>query len=501
MNQFINSMMSNNSKTYNDMPTHSESGSALLDLFFLIGATRDMSDNDILAVFSASFKEDRLNTMRVLFYARDIEKGLGERRVFRVISKYLVEYHGGNIFENLLQEKNIVDNIIRTDDLVWLANELVKQYGNAAIKEVKSIMGFLFQMMENEKVGGIVAKWMPRKKSQYSNLVKFMRENGMINTYSEYRHTIVSKTKVVEQQMSMNQWKEINLEHTPSIALKKYKKAFGRHEILKPFVDKVVAGEAKLHASKLFPYDIIRDIINKRMHGGYGDMDNSDSTQIKLLNEQWKGLAKLEDLPKEFKAIPVIDVSGSMFCSNNTPISVALGLGLYMAENNPNKAFRDYFITFSNSPAFQKIVGHDITEKVKNALRSDWRMNTNLEKVFDLVLKKAIENNTSFDDMPSHIIIFSDMEFDQCVKNADNNAMQMIKRMYREAGYDLPTVVFWNVQGRIGNVPVRKNDKGVLLVSGASQNVINFVLSKQYENLISIVYEVTGKDRYSHIKA
>lgn len=43
-------------------------------------------------------------------------------------------------------------------------------------------------------------------------------------------------------------------------------------------------------------------------------------------------------------------------------------------------------------------------------------------------------------------------------------------------------------------------DKGVMLVSGASQNVINFVLKKGYEDLMSLVYEVTNNERYSHIK-
>ncbi len=41
MNSFIKANLKNNNYTYNDMPTHSSSGSPLLDLFFLCGASRN----------------------------------------------------------------------------------------------------------------------------------------------------------------------------------------------------------------------------------------------------------------------------------------------------------------------------------------------------------------------------------------------------------------------------------------------------------------------------
>lgn len=90
------------------------------------------------------------------------------------------------------------------------------------------------------------------------------------------------------------------------------------------------------------------------------------------------------------------------------------------------------------------------------------------------------------------------MEFDHCV-DMNENAYEMIVRRYEETGYDLPQIVFWNVNGRPGNVPVQMNDKNAILVSGASQNVINFVLRKGYENPMEIVNEIIDNDRYSHI--
>lgn len=493
-NQFVTAMAHNNSRTFNYMPTNDSSLSSVVDLFFLIGATRTMSESDILSIFDKAYQIDPVSSLRILYYARDIEKGLGERRAFRVTMSWLASRKLA--LKSLLKPENITQNIIRVDDLVYLANELVKTK-SVVNDDVNQIVKFLFGMLENKTLQGIVAKWMPRKNSQYGALVRYMRSNNLIDSYSAYRKKIVGLTNVVEQEMSDNKWKEINLEHVPSIAMKKYKKAFKNHGILQPFVEKVVAGEAKIHASRLFPYDIIKEIVNK----SYGwNRQVIDKTDRDLLNEQWKNLAKLDQLPKEYRALPVIDVSGSMTMAGGLPISIALGLGFYMAENNPNENFKDVFITFSDRPKFQEILGHDIVAKVDNALKADWAGSTNLEAVFKLVLSKAVNNRIPESDMPTHIIIISDMEFNCCINMPSNNATEMIKRMYHEAGYEMPKIVFWNVNGRIGNVPAQMNDKGVLLVSGASQNVINFILKKGYENLMLLVQEVVDSPRYAHIE-
>ena len=69
--------------------------------------------------------------------------------------------------------------------------------------------------MENKTLSAIVAKWMPRKKSQYKKVVKYMRSHGFINSYSSYRHKIVSMSNTVEQKMSANEWNSIKLENVP----------------------------------------------------------------------------------------------------------------------------------------------------------------------------------------------------------------------------------------------------------------------------------------------
>ncbi len=196
----------------------------------------------------------------------------------------------------------------------------------------------------------------------------------------------------------------------------------------------------------------------------------------------------------------MIDVSGSMTIPDYIPMSMALGLGIFLAERNPNQAFRDYFITFSNEPQFQKIEGLDIHDKVSNAMEADWGMGTNLEATFELVLNKAKQGKVAAEEMPTHIIIFSDMEFNRCVRTPEDNAWQMINRQYAEAGYTTPVIVFWNVDAKSSNFPVKFDESGALLLSGSSQNAMNIVLKQKYENPIDLMFEAISSDRYKHIK-
>ena len=75
----------NKTRTENLAMTWRSSGSENVDLFASIGALRSASDEEIVRRFIKAWAEDHDLAMKILFYARDIRGGLGERRVFRVI--------------------------------------------------------------------------------------------------------------------------------------------------------------------------------------------------------------------------------------------------------------------------------------------------------------------------------------------------------------------------------------------------------------------------------
>ena len=176
------------------------------------------------------------------------------------------------------------------------------------------------------------------------------------------------------------------------------------------------------------------------------------------------------------------------------PIAISVGLGLYISERNEG-VFKDAFITFSAKPKMQYLKGN-INERIQQLVRSDWDMNTNFVKVFELILQKALDNNLTQNDIPKTILAISDMEFDSASSGTTN--YEHIKSLFEQNGYKLPNIVFWNVNGRVGNVPITMKNKNVALISGASPSVIKAVLSDDIDP-IKIMNNVIESERYGFI--
>ena len=306
---------------------------------------------------------------------------------------------------------------------------------------------------------------------------------------------------------------EIKYEAVPSRANLIYNSAFLRHdeERRRNFLSKLEKGETKINASTLFPHDIV----HRYTEGGWG-------TTVKALDQTLEALWK--SLPDTVNGcgntIVVADGSGSMTSkvgggSNVTALDVANALAIYFAERSSGQ-FKDNYITFSENPRLVDFShGKTLRDKIRIALSHDEMANTNIEAVFDLILGTAIKNNMSQSDIPHNIPIISDMEFDGCaVTNeyrrgygrygSDNGRVNSrlfteISKRYADAGYQLPRLVFWNVNSRTGTIPVKENDLGVALVSGFSTNIVKMVMSGQtdpYECLL----ETLNTERYAPVE-
>ena len=102
-------------RTENDGLQYSSTNSALLDLFATIGGMREKSEEGVVKAFKKAKDEDALLAMKMLFYARNIRGGLGERRTFRVILKSIADN------ENLIRKNiSLIPEFGRWDDLFVL---------------------------------------------------------------------------------------------------------------------------------------------------------------------------------------------------------------------------------------------------------------------------------------------------------------------------------------------------------------------------------------------
>jgi hypothetical protein len=473
MNTFVNAVKNQEARTANGMKARKSTANALVDLFFKAGASRG---KDITKEFTAAIAENEDLALRLALWLRDVRGGAGERELFRQIMVHL-EGTRPDLAAKLLAK---VPEVGRWDDLFVFKTSALKS-------QAYTLLGDALRAKN-----GLAAKWTPRK----GEIAREIREfYGMTPKF--YRKSLVEMTKVVEQNMCAKEWDEINFSHVPSVAAARYKKAFFRNtpEYAK-YVAALVKGDnpkVKVNAGAVFPYDVLKGVI-----GSYANSYNA--TQLALVEKQWDAL---ENFIGDANVLPLVDVSGSMSCraggagsqSATTCMDVAVSLGLYMADKNKGK-FKDTFLTFSGSPELLHLKGN-IVQKCQQMTSSNWGMNTDLVKAMAKILDTAVKGGVPQEEMPEMLLIMSDMQFDQCAR-FDDSAMQMIARKFEAAGYEIPKIVFWNLNAA-DNVPVKYDTRGVALVSGFSPAIMVAVLGGDTEKFTpeSIMMKALMNDRYA----
>ena len=479
----------NSTYTENGALAYRSTQSFCLDMFFKAGAMRNSSAKEIAETVACAYAEDPDKTMKIIFFARDARGGLGERRFFRIAVSALMEFAPEAVRRNL----EFFPEYGRFDDLcVLLGTPLEKD----AAEIIDTQLRFDKASMSTGGKVSLLAKWMPSVNASSKETRNMGRRlAGLLGmSEPEYRRTLVSLRKysdILENRLRERDY-TFNYEVQPSCAMFKYRKAFIRNdgERYTQFLNKVNSGEAKLNADRLYPYDIVRKAIE----------GNISETERISLDTAWKSLPDLSAAKRE-NAIAVIDGSGSMNCGCGIrPIDAALSLGIYFAEHNTG-AFANHFITFSQTPRLVEIKGRDIVEKARYCRTFNEIANTDLEAVFKLILKTAIKNHVPQSELPAKIYIISDMQFDYCVTGGNNNVLfQAVRTLYRQYGYTLPEVIFWNVNSRSDAMPVTRSETGAALVSSYSTAVFDMVMGGECSPE-SVMDRILASERYAVITA
>jgi hypothetical protein len=471
MSTFVEAVVNQEARTTNDMKARKSTSNAVVDLFYNAGASRG---KNIVPAFTAALVENRELALRVTAWLRDVRGGAGERQLFRDILKYL-EKTDVQAAKALLHK---VPELGRWDDIF--------------VFETKDMKEAAYTMLGDalRAKNGLAAKWTPRQGKTAAEIRTFF---GMSPKF--YRKSLVELTKVVEQNMCAKEWDTINFSHVPSVAAARYKKAFNRNTPkYAEYVQALVKGdkpEVKVNASVAYPYDVLKGRINT-----YGI--SFDKTELDLVQKQWEALPNYVG---DANILPLVDVSGSMTTSagKNTKLTcleVSVSLGLYLADKNKGK-FKDTFLTFSDEPELLHLKGN-INQKIDQMVKSTWGMSTNLNAAFKKILDTAVKGGVAKEEMPAMVLILSDMQFNQCVEH-DDSAIEMIARKYQEAGYELPKVVFWNLNASYGNAPVKFDKSGTALVSGFSPAVVKPLLSGDLDNFTpeSVMLKTIMDERYT----
>jgi len=477
--------------TENGALTNRSTNSYCLDLFATIGALRNAEDNEIISRFIKAYTEDRNLAMKILFFARDIRGGLGERRVFRSIWKWLSLHEAESVRKNITN----VSEYGRFDDLLSLLDGPCE----------KDMLSFIKEQLDKDlaalKIGesvSLLAKWLPSVNTSNKDSVKSAKKLAKALGFSdaEYRKVLVSlraEIKLMENYLREKDY-SFSYEKQPSKALYKYRLAFFRNDQDRycAFLEKAESNPSVMNTGTLTPYDVIRPII----HRAEAEIEISEEER-RSMDITWKALP---DYTGAENALAVVDGSGSMYCGfGYTPATVAQSLGIYFAEHNKG-CFHNHFITFSENPRLVRVMGRDIVEKLRYCMSFDECANTDLLRTFDLILNTAIQNKAKQEEIPEKLYIISDMEFDYCANHAEMTNFECAKKKFAKYGYKLPQIVFWNVESRNLQQPVTKNEQGVALVSGTSPQIFS-MLSEGILDPYSFMLETLSAKRYERICA
>lgn len=475
-------------RTENGAAAYATTMSDCLDLFSTVGALRAAPEAEIADRFTRAWAENPDLAMKIAFFARDIRGGLGERRAFRVMLKTLSGLAPASVVKNLgnIPEYGRYDDLMALLDTPCRGQMLVYIKGQLA-RDIAALG------TEGETVS-LLAKWLPSVNASSPDTVRAAKQvaRALGMSDADYRKTLSAlraRIAIMENNLRERDY-TFDYAKQPSKALLKYRKAFLRNDGARyqTFLEQVRSGEAKLNTGTLYPYELVAPILSGTV---------SEAERL-VLDTTWRALP---DYVSDGDALVVVDGSGSMYWNGVRPMpaAVALSLGLYFAQRNTG-AFRGHFITFSGRPRLVEVKGRDLYEQVKYAESFNECANTNVQAVFELILRTAVKNRLKQADLPATLYFISDMEFDSCAEHADLTNFECTRRAFAARGYKLPRVVFWNVASRALQQPVTMNEQGVALVSGCTPRLFEMVLGGKLSPY-AYMLEVLSAPRYRDIAA
>lgn len=483
--------------TENGAVTNATSRSDCLDLFATIGALRRETDEEIIARFVRAYAENADMAMKLLFFARDIRGGLGERRVFRTVFAWLAKNEPDSVKKNL----EFVAEYGRYDDLLALFGTPCEK---DMLKQIKKQFAADMKCLEAGENVSLMAKWLPSVNASNEQTVRYAKKiaKALGMNDAAYRKAVTrlrAQVRIIENNLREKDY-SFDYAKQPSRAMFKYRKAFARNdgERYNAFLSRVSSGEAKLHAGNVSPYELVEPYLTTNWYWNQKSFMKDISPEEKAaLNATWESMP---DFGGDENALAVIDTSGSMYCDGKPiPAAVALSLGLYFAEHNKGH-FKNHFIEFSTRPQLIEIKGETFADRLRYITTFNEVADTNLEAVFDLILNAAVKNHVCQEELPAKLIIISDMEFNSCVQNASETNFNNAKKKYAAKGYKLPEIIFWNAASRNRQQPVTMNEQGVALISGATPRVFSMVAGGNLSPY-SFMLEVLNSERYAPIAA
>ena len=152
-------------------------------------------------------------------------------------------------------------------------------------------------------------------------------------------------------------------------------------------------------------------------------------------------------------------------------------------------------MSFESKARFVDLKGvNGVHNKIAKIMENSYAGSTNLMSAFDMILDVAVQAGLSQEDLPTRLVIPSDMNFNGSFGMAGQSVFEEAKAKFAAAGYKLPLVVYWYCSAQ-PTKPTTAFEGNVLMVSGFSEQTFKLVCSGQ-NNVLESVLEELSDSRY-----
>ena len=475
-------------------------------------------------LIAAPIYEELIITLyKLIAQTRDIIDGKGEYELSYMLLLVWYDFFPDSAKFMLSRFTTFSDEETQTEhpfgswkDLKYFANKCRDRYENHKLIDhcVYLLNTQLRDDEEKHKYGcnelSLVAKWIPREKSQFSWLFEKLatdyyqeylpfdnpsKESAVLKCKTHYRKLVSCLNNVIDTvqiKQCKNNWKDIHPAKQTAITIKRQNRAFfnidktGKQRStredrvkcannFKSFVEQAVKGDVVIKGKRLGIEEFVREafqLINSH--------ERPDEL-INMLNSQW--INNSTSTRQLRKMIPMVDVSGSM---DGNPMFAAIGLGIRIAEKS---IIGRRVMTFSEKPSWVNLDGIDkFVDMVACVKKADWGMNTNFYAAMDLILSVIVDMQLPAEEVADMTLaIFSDMQIDHADKGflSNRDMFSNIESKYADAGikicgtpYKPPHILFWNLRSTSG-FPSLANNTNTSMISGFSPSLLNLFCEEE----------------------
>lgn len=473
---------------------------ALLDFYAKAGFLREEKNEEIINIFMAAYEKDPVSAMKLLFYTRDKEEGLGERRVFRVVLNQLGKINSSYLKVNI----SLIPIFGRWDDLYSLFDTALQ---GDAIRLIRKQIGLDLKL----ETPSTLAKWLKSENASSKETKTLARKTRLALdlTSKEYRvllSNLRKRVNIVESSISEGKWDEVKYGDISSGSMHKYYKAFLKHDRQRYIdylnvldSDKIETAGLAINPKSYFPYDLLEGILK----------DSAEFSKSYFC-DLWK------DMPSYTENIgeDTLVCLGLSHTSSNRKYKIpaycgGIGTILYLLDKNSG-AYREHIITMNPKPNLIKVKGDTLLERIKEVEESSLTKEVNVEIALDLVLFAAIKNNINKNKMPKRLLFILDDRCKLTYLNCKNDSKkthflhedqyEKFKNKWALSGYEMPEICFWRIDGYRDNSNIIVDSNNFKYVSGYSNEIFKSVISGDQIYSEVLLDKILLSLRYNSIK-